>query len=142
MISLNELEVIHITGLNAKVIQDARKKDPACRQSHQLVRPNDLSSCLGGIFFQTGPGYVHLPIEKMAGLLLYRVAEGQFFMDGNKRTALLATWFFLKNNGCDLFVDRQKLNDLIWGFAKDTSTAIAKYSEKDAIQYIYDNISP
>ncbi|MCX6131799.1 MAG: type II toxin-antitoxin system death-on-curing family toxin [Proteobacteria bacterium] len=85
---------------------------------------------------------MHLPIEKMAGLLLYRIAEGQFFLDGNKRTALLATFFFLKNNGYQLYIDEQRMDDLIWGFAKDPATGQAKYSENDAIQYIFDNIAP
>jgi prophage maintenance system killer protein len=142
MIPLIELEPRHVVGMNLKAIQDAHRKDPTCTQSHQLVRPHDLQGCLGSIFFQTGPGYVHLPIEKMAGLLLYRIAEGQFFLDGNKRTALLATFFFLRNNGYQLYIDEPRLDDLIWGFAKDPGTGIAKYSEADAIQYMFDNIMP
>lgn len=142
MIRLIELEPRHVIGMNFKAIQDAHRKDPNCTQRHQLVRPHDLQSCLGSIFFQTGPGYIHLPIEKMAGLLLYRIAEGQFFLDGSKRTALLATFFFLKNNGYQLYIDEPRLDDLIWGFAKDPGTGIAKYSEDDAIQYIFDNIIP
>jgi prophage maintenance system killer protein len=35
----------------------------------------------------------------MAGLLLYRIAEGQFFLDGNKRTAVVAATIFLRNHG-------------------------------------------
>ena len=85
---------------------------------------------------------MHLPIEKMAGLLLYRIAEGQFFMDGNKRTAIFAAWFFLANNGYSLYIDENRLNDLIWGFPKDPVTGLAKYSEDDAIQYMFDNIMP
>jgi prophage maintenance system killer protein len=87
-IILNELTVVQIVGLNERAILDARRKDPACQQQHVLVKYGDLASCLAGVYYQSVSGYMHLPLEKMAGLLLYRIAEGQFFMDGNKRTAV------------------------------------------------------
>lgn len=142
MIQLIELEARHVDGFNQSVIKQAHRNDPACQQQHQLVRPNDLMGCLGGIFYQGAKGYVHLPLEKMAGLLLYRIAQGQFFMDGSKRTAVTAAWAFLRNNGHELYIDRKRLDDLLWGFAKDPQTGVAKYSEHDAIQYIFDNIMP
>jgi death-on-curing family protein len=142
MIRLIELQAREVEGLNRRAIEDAHRKDSTCKQQHRLVRAGDLSGCLAGIFYQSVAGYMHLPIEKMAGLLLYRIAEGQFFMDGNKRTGIFAAWFFLANNGYSLHMDENRLNDLIWGFSKDPATGHAKFSENDAIQYMFDNIMP
>ncbi|WP_414697029.1 Fic family protein [Oligoflexus sp.] len=110
MIRLIELQSREVEGLNRRAIEDVHRKDPACKQQHRLVRAGDLSGCLAGIFYQSQAGYMHLPIERMAGLLLYRIAEGQFFMDGNKRTAIFAAWFFLANNGYSLYMDENRLN--------------------------------
>jgi death-on-curing family protein len=142
MMRLMELEPSHVIGLNKKSIQDAHRKDPHSAQKHQLIRPSDLQSCLGAIFHQSSRRYVHLPIEKIAGLLLYRIAEGQFFMDGNKRTALLSAVFFLRNNGYQLYIDENRMEALIWGFAKDPVTGTSKFNEPDAIHYVFDNILP
>lgn len=141
--TLVELTEIEIIGLNRKAIEDARRKDATCQQQHALVRRSDLLSCLAGVYYQDSKqGYLHLPIEKMAGLILYRVAEGQFFMDGNKRTGVLACYFFLFNNGLDLKIDNNRINELIWGFGKDPHTGKAKYREADSMQYIVDNVFP
>ncbi len=142
MISLSELSSVQGEGLNRKAIEDAHRKDTSCQQQHQTLKPTDLDACLSSIFYQSQSGYQNLPIEKMAGLLLYRIAEGQFFMDGNKRTALLSSYFFLHNNGLKLYIDRSEVDQLIWGFAKDISSGKAKFFEDDAIQYVFDNVMP
>jgi prophage maintenance system killer protein len=81
-------------------------------------------------------------VEKMAGLLLHRIAEGQFFIDGNKRTAVAAAAIFLKNHGLDLRLDRAVVSNLVWGFAKGLGGVPAKYTEEDAIQFVFDNVLP
>ncbi len=77
-------------------------------------------------------------------LVALRRAQGQFFLDGNKRTAVLSTFFFLGNNGHKLRMIRDQMNDLIWGFASpvDDSSVKPKYKEEDAIQYVFDHIVP
>ena len=105
-IALNPLTPEQVIGINERVILDAHRKDPACKQRHVVVRDADLRSCIGAIFYQGASGYAHLPLEKMAGLLLYRIAQGQFFLDGNKRTAVVATTIFLRNHGLAPRLDR------------------------------------
>jgi Fic/DOC family len=141
---LRELTAAEVEGINARVIADARRKDPACQQQHVLLNPTSLQGCLGGVFYQSTHGYVHAPLEQIAGLLLYRIAEGQFFSDGNKRTAIAACYFFLLNNGYTLRIERKTVNDLLWGFARseDDPNAPPRYSDRDAVQFIFDNIMP
>lgn len=142
-VTINELTPSQVTGMNRRVIADANARLPGCQQQHRLVRPGDLDGCLAGIFYQAGgSGYVHQPLEKMAGLLLYRIAEGQFFLDGNKRTALAATLIFLQNHGLKLRLCGDEIEQLLWGFAKGTGGAPAKYGEEDAIRFIFDNVLP
>lgn len=144
-VGLVEIVPDQVAGLNRGMIAKARQWNPKSKEQYDLVRPSDLKSCIGGIFQQLIPnGYVHLPLEKMAGLLLHRIAEGQFFKDGNKRTALLSAVTFLQNNGHRLRVERDIVRDLMWGFAKPmgVANAKAKYGEADAIQFIFDNILP
>lgn len=142
-IPLAEITTAQIIGLNRTVIAEARSKDPKCKQQHRVNDRNKLEARVSSIFQQlNGIGYVHLPIEKMAGLLLYRIAEAQAFEDGNKRTALISMVAFLHNNGHRIRIHRQTVNDLIWGFAVPMTGGSAKYNESDSIQYIFDNILP
>jgi len=77
----------------------------------------------------------------MAGLVLHRIAQGQFFIDGNKRTAVVATTIFLRNHGLVLRLDRTVVNDVVWGFAGSDGVA-AKYGQDDAVQFIFGNVLP
>ena len=142
-IALDVLTADQVVGLNRRVIMDAQRKDPACQQQHQVGDLGGLTSCVDSIFMQLRDvGYVHSPLEKMAGLLLYRIAEGQYFGDGNKRTALLSCVVFLGNNGHKIQTGRSETSDLLWGFAKDPATGVAKYGESDAIQFVFKSIYP
>ena len=141
---LQELTADQVDGINARVIIDMRRKDTACQQKHVLVNSAGLQSCLGGVFYQSVQGYAHIPLEKIAGMLLYRLAQGQYFLDGNKRTAIASCFYFLANNGHSLRTDRKTVNDLLWGFARSEvdPSAPARYDIGDAIQFVFDNITP
>ena len=143
-ITLDELTIDQVVGLNAAAVADAHRKNPGCQEKHFLRDRGGLAGCIDGIFTQVSgiKGYENGPLEKMAGLLLYRIAEKQFFENGNKRTALLSCRVFLGNNGHKIRVDANTTSDLLWGFAKDQTTGKAKYFETDAIQFVYDNIFP
>ena len=144
-ISINEITADQIVGLNQCVIRYAHSIDPHSQAKHAVRNLSGLKGCVGGIFQQLSPnGYVHLPLEKMAGLPLFRVAQGQFFLDGNKRTALLATKAFLHNNGHQIRIERKIVSDLIWGFASPVSdpSLPPRYKESDAIQWVFDNVLP
>jgi hypothetical protein len=141
-VTVNELTATQVTGMNRRAIENANARIPGCQQQHRLVRSGDLDGCLAGIFYQSATGYMHLPLEKMAGLLLHRIAEGQFFFDGNKRTALAATLIFLQNHGLKLRLPGDEIDQLLWGFAKGSDGSPAKYGEDDAVKFILDNILP
>lgn len=83
-----------------------------------------------------------IPFWNSVGLVLYRLAQGQFFMDGNKRTAVIATTIFLKNQGLTLKLDRQVVSELTWGFAVSMDGTPAKYVEDDVIQFIFNSVLP
>ena len=141
-IALNELTPAQVIGFNRRVTLDALYRDPTGRQQHVVVRGSDMRSCLGAIFYQGSAGYMHSPLEKMAGLLLYRIAQGQFFLDGNKRTAVVAATIFLSNHGLLLRLDRPTVNDLMCGFAEGEGGVPAKYRDQDAVQFVFDNVMP
>jgi death-on-curing protein len=44
-----------------------------------------------------------------ASLLMFRIASGQYFHEGNKRTALVAGLAFLRMNGCTLNIKNEDL---------------------------------
>lgn len=136
---LIEMTIEQVINFNKKVIADAHRKDPKCQQQHAIGDKNKLEGCLGGIFYRGfDQGYMNWPIEKMAGLMLFRLAEGQFFLEGNKRTAVVSSYFFLFNNGYILKFTKEEMSDLMWGFAADPTDPLAprRYTEKDAIRFV------
>lgn len=115
-VNLVEMTFGEVVGFNKKAIINARQKDLACREIHSISSSgeNKLRSALGSIFYRDYQGvYLNVPIEKIAALLLHRIAEGQCFENGNKRTALLSCYFFLWNNGYRLEIDQGRVNDLL-----------------------------
>jgi death-on-curing protein len=133
---LLELDFPEVIGMNKKEIERFNLKNNE-KQIHNIRDINGLKSCLGGIFMRDISGYYyHLPIEKMAGLLLYRISQGHYFTDGNKRTSVICMSIFLSNNGYKIKIDNQIIYDLLHGFATH------QYKEIDAIQYIHRNILP
>src|SRR4051794_30904685 len=108
---LVELTADEVAGLNQKIVLDDRLRKPGSTATHVLRNASGLQGCVGGVFMQLQSGYVHLPLEKIAGLLLYRIAQGQFFLDGNKRTALLSCVCFLWNNGHRLRMPRDEVSN-------------------------------
>ncbi len=63
----------------------------------QLRDPNGLMSALARP--RNYALYEGADIARQAAVLAHGIAEGQKFCDGNKRTALVITWLFLKHNG-------------------------------------------
>lgn len=145
-INLIELTYPQVVGFNQKAIADRRAQDPTSKEVHSISGAGEakLLGRLGGIFARNFHGvYYHLPIENIAALILYRIAEAQAFENGNKRTALLSCYFFLYNNGYNLKIDKGRINDLLWGFARDENdpSKPPRYNESHALEYIHDNIS-
>jgi death-on-curing protein len=53
--------------------------------------------------------YVDPDVAHLAAVLAHGIAEGQHFLDGNKRTAFLAMAVFLERNGYELTADDEAL---------------------------------
>lgn len=56
-----------------------------------------------------GGEYLHQNLFEMAAAYAYQIAENQPFLDGNKRTALVAALVFLDINGSVVLDDSMKL---------------------------------
>ncbi len=58
----------------------------------------------------------------MAAAYMFHIARNHAFVDGNKRTALLATLVFLGLNGFEIDRDDQRLDDTVLAVAVGTFT--------------------
>jgi death-on-curing protein len=63
--------------------------------------------------------YQGADLASQAAILAHGIAQSQCFVDGNKRTALVAMTTFLALNGWDVGLPDSRLADLILGFAHD-----------------------
>jgi death-on-curing protein len=57
-------------------------------------------------------------IYDVAAAYAFHIAEGQCFLDGNKRTAVAAALVILRKNGADLGINERDLYDLVIGIAE------------------------
>jgi death-on-curing protein len=58
-----------------------------------------------------------------AVVMAHGIAEGQPFLDGNKRTAAIALELFLDLNGLELTLSNEDLATYIWWFSEGLSSA-------------------
>ena len=129
-----ELTSTEVAGFNRITIEMLNKR-LGTKEQHILVRPSDLESCIHGIFARDFYGnYYNAPLEKMAALLLMRISQGQFFVNGNKRTAVNCCWAFLRNNGFGITLEVNEVHSLLIGIANRTKT------EQDALAWVCNNI--
>ncbi len=65
-----------------------------------------------------GGEFVHTTIYEMAAAYAFHIAQNQPFVDGNKRTALVAALVFLDLNGIEVLDPEGHLYDAMIGFAE------------------------
>jgi death-on-curing protein len=76
---------------------------------------------------ETYAHYQDADLALQAAVLAHRIAEGQQFIDGNKRTALIAMLVFLEVNGWRVEASDPELADWILSFSQGaTPEAVAK----------------
>jgi len=68
-------------------------------------------------------------IFDVAAAYAFHIAEGQCFLDGNKRTAIAAALNFLANNNTSVRVDDMRVYDLMMGIAEK------RYTKPDLAAY-------
>jgi death-on-curing protein len=69
-----------------------------------------------------GGGYLHTNVFEMAAAYLFHIVRNHPFVDGNKRTGLMAALAFLGLNDLTLAAAPDALFDLVVGVAEGTST--------------------
>lgn len=75
---------------------------------------------------ETYAHYQDADLTLQAAVLAHGIAEGQYFIDGNKRTALIAMLVFLEVNGWCIEASDPELADWILGFSSGaTPEAVA-----------------
>jgi death-on-curing protein len=82
-----------------------------------VFHPQNVAIYGGGDLFDVAAAYA------------FHIAEGQCFLDGNKRTAIASALNFLANNGVFVKKDTDRLHKLMIGIAEK------RYSKRDLAGY-------
>jgi death on curing protein len=80
--------------------------------------------------------YQDADLALQAAVLAHGIAEGQQFIDGNKRTALIAMLAFLEINGWRVEASDPELADLILSFSRGTTPETVAESVDAAMRRI------
>jgi death-on-curing protein len=70
---------------------------------------------------ETYAHYQDADLALQAAVLAHGIAEGQYFIDGNKRTALITMLVFLEINGWRIEASDPELADWILSFSRGTT---------------------
>ena len=76
-----------------------------------------LESAMGSAAATYGGAFLHETLFEMAAALLYGICRNHPFIDGNKRTAVVASLTFLDMNGIEIDADEDDFYDLVIGVA-------------------------
>lgn len=95
-----------------------------------------LESALAQAKQSFGKEYVHSSIFEMAAAYGFHICKNHPFLDGNKRTALVAMYTFLFVNGWKLTANKKLLYATIIALAsgKLEKAELAKFLEKNCIK--------
>lgn len=81
-----------------------------------------LSSAVATPQATFGEKYLHHTLHEMAAAYLFHLVRNHAFVDGNKRTGLIAALTFLGINGAELVADPDALYRLVIGIADGSVT--------------------
>jgi death-on-curing protein len=93
-----------------------------------------LASAVAQARASFGGQYLHHDPFEMAAAYLFHLVQGHPFLDGNKRTGLVAALVFLALNGVDVRVTKGRLHDLTLRVAtgKMNKTQVAAFFRQHA----------
>ncbi|MBI4557275.1 MAG: type II toxin-antitoxin system death-on-curing family toxin [Candidatus Hydrogenedentes bacterium] len=79
-----------------------------------------------------GSEFLHRDLFEMAAAYLFHIAKNHPFVDGNKRTACVATLVFLYVNGVKVVMDESRVEELVLSVAegKSDKATIAEFLRK------------
>ncbi|WP_370326349.1 type II toxin-antitoxin system death-on-curing family toxin [Euzebya sp.] len=98
-----------VLQINEAIIGPGRLRDRPLLES-ALARP--ASSAFGELVFQT--------VHDQAAATLHAIARSHAFLDGNKRTALVACVAFYRRCGYRMTIDQDEFADLVVEVAQGT----------------------
>jgi death-on-curing protein len=80
-----------------------------------------------------GGKYLHSDLIEMAAAYLFHIVQNHPFIDGNKRTGMVAAIVFLSLNGIELEAEETQLEKLVMDIAKGTAgkNTIADFLRKN-----------
>ena len=106
---LHQLSIQHFGGTLG--VRDSNGLESA------VFHPQNVAIYGGGDLFDVAAAYA------------FHIAEGQCFLDGNKRTAIASALNFLANNGVFIRKDTDRLHQFMIGIAEK------RYSKQDLARY-------
>src|SRR6266404_2050871 len=88
---------------------DSRRAARGLRRGRGHPRPRAAGVCGGGAQASFGEEYLHEDLSHMAAAYAFHIAQNQPFLDGNKRTGLVAALVFLDLNGIIVLDPKERL---------------------------------
>lgn len=120
-----EFEPVYLTPADVLELHALIIGETAAEAADQLRNRAGLESAIARP--ETYAHYQDADLAFQAAVLAHGIAEGQQFIDGNKRTALIAMLVFLEINGWRVEVSDFELADWILSFSTGaTPEAVAK----------------
>ena len=102
-----------------------------------LSNPGLLSSALAQPLTTFDGKFLHRDLYEMAAAYLFHIIKNHPFIDGNKRTALIAALTFLDLNGVNVESDAPNLYELTIGVAE---SRIGKNDAAEALRRFFPDI--
>jgi death-on-curing protein len=111
-----EIEPVYLTLADVLELHALIIDATAAQAADQLRTRAGLESALARP--QTYAHYQDADLALQAAVLAHGIAEGQYFIDGNKRTALITMLVFLEINGSRIEASDPELADWILSFSR------------------------
>lgn len=104
-----------ITFLTVDEVLDIHRDQIARYGGSSAIRDIGLlESALAMPKVEFGGRYLHADIYEMAAAYLYHIAQNHPFVDGNKRTGIVAALVFLLMNDLEVTASEDELESLVW----------------------------
>ncbi|MBF0344491.1 MAG: type II toxin-antitoxin system death-on-curing family toxin [Nitrospirae bacterium] len=86
-----------------------------------------------------GELYLHKDIYEMAGAYLFHIVKNHPFIDGNKRTGIVAAIVFLLINNVDLNADEEELEAMVCSVAegKADKAVASEFLRRNSDHYVW-----
>lgn len=107
--------------LDAQSVITLHAESMGCSESEALARVRSPANLEGAVARPVWYSVYGGDLAQQAAVLTHGIAEGQPFVDGNKRTALVVLRTFLLVNGWDLMASQTERFEWILGLSRGLS---------------------